>query len=282
MAERGRSIWDSRFGGEADRRTPYGDPLATPFKPTAKVPDFGHAEQLPQILGPLQAKQQAVSRAFETGGGKPRRSDALRIFVGGALDNRIGQNTKGYYEQYVDSGAGSAEYCTHVSVPSIMGAIRRASEDGIPVDILGHSYGAMAAFNAANLAGQQDYRVRNLVTADPVGRLSTSRGPLPAGSVTRWINIDADPPSDALKDKLNLSDLVGRVGGKPSTVPTAYADQDFIVRRHHEDLAGMVRDAGVDVIFRAPADAGELSDDLDGLEWNRRREVQTQRRSAGR
>lgn len=198
----------------------------------------------------------------------PRNSETLKVFVGGGLDNVVGRNTQGLYKQYLDSCAGPAEYYTHLSVPSIVGAIRRANEDGIPVDLIGHSYGAMAAFNAANLAGQRGYHVRNLVTADPVGRLSTSEGPLPPGRVGRWVNISADPPDETLGERLNLSDVVALIGGKPSGIPTAYADADFSVRRHHQDLAGMVADAGIDALLR---------DDLDASEWNRQRTLQVTR-----
>ena len=242
--------------------------LPDPFVGAAAAPSsLGFGVRAPALLGDYYAENRRQSRAMMTPPARRSRPQApLRVFVGGALDNVQGRNAEDEYERYLASDAGPAEYFTHLSVPSIVGAIRRGSQDGAPVDVIGHSYGAMAAFNAVNQAAQQGYAVRNLVTADPVGRLSTGKGPLPPGRVGRWTNIEATPPG------LNVSDVVALIGGKPSAVPTSYADQGFVVQRHHQDLAGMIGDAGGEGLFSAPG--ASLDDDLGPEEWNRRRTVQ--------
>lgn len=253
----------------ADPRQHVTDQFANPFASKTNAPSmptFGMRQ--PELLGDFYAgNRKQLEKLRSPAAAVPRRGRPLRVFVGGALDNLYGQNMKSYYDRYLDAADGPAEYYTHLSVPSIVGAIKRANDQGIPVDVIGHSYGGTAAFNAVVQAGQRGYRVRRLITVDPVGRLSMSDGPPVSGSVSTWTNISANPLS------ANLSDIVAAIGGKPSSVPTAYADEDFTVRRHHQDLAGMMRDADIDIASSAGADFA-LSDDLDGREWSRRRNAQ--------
>lgn len=286
MADAKESLWTGKFHApSATARAPYGDPLADPFKPKPDAGRAGQVERLPQILGPLHAEQERVRTIFEKGSGKPpRTSTALRIFIGGGLDEQSGRNMVSQYERYRSEVDGPASYYSHAQVPEIAEAIRQATAKGVPVDIIGHSYGGVAGFDAIVQAGDRG-RVRNFITADPVGRYAdSSERPR---TVENWVNITADPSEP------NRSDWIARAGGKapldtpniqqrawwevlplthePRRVPTNYADENFIVDRNHEDLAAMMRAADVPRLLMR---GDSLSDSLDTPDWMKGRNAQ--------
>lgn len=103
-----------------------------------------------------------------------------------------------------------------------------------PVNVIGHSWGAATAGDAAD----DSYgHVTNLITLDPVSRLEGMSGKKP-DNVQNWLNVTANPSTP------NRDDKIAAIGGKPSSLPTDKADTNVTVNRNHGDAAGMMRDSG--------------------------------------
>jgi len=159
------------------------------------------------------------------------------IFVGGGADRLIGRNTLDYQRNYARSSGRQTRYVSHLDTGGLEQAIREGGKSGGPVNVVGHSYGGTAAYNT--IKSRPDLRVDNLVTIDPVGRLSRGRSGFTPTQVGNWTNVTAQP------GKLNLSDVVALVGGKAPAIPTDYADSNFYVKTNHANFEDMMSAAEI-------------------------------------
>lgn len=235
----------------------------------------------------------------EAGKTKPaRRSPGLDIFIGGAGDRTYSHNTLDYSTQHQKRSGRPTEYYDHGQIDQIVDAIERATADGGTVNVIGHSWGGTAAYDAARKAGERGYRIDNLVTIDPVGRFADGADGFSPAAVGRWTNVTADPA------RRDLSDWVAIGGGKPlrlaanqqtanfaermlahiwpdlpRRVPTNYADQNLVVDKHHADFAGMMKAGGGEDLLTRPREpygeaAPPIRDDMETEAWMRSRNRQ--------
>lgn len=86
---------------------------------------------------------------------------------------------------------------------------------GLPVALIGHSWGGDAAVNA--VAAKTAARIDLLITLDPVSRKGPPAESLP--NVGLWLNIHVDYAAAAL---CNVSNMVGRIGGPWQAVRAAH------------------------------------------------------------
>lgn len=181
---------------------------------------------------------QAPARPAAAAGGTRAPRGGVDIFVGGALDPIVGRNTLDYRDAYAASTGRPSKYFTHLNVPGVRQAIRDGNASGGPVNVIGHSYGGTAAYNAAVLAAGDGARIDNLVTIDPVGRLANRDHGFSDPEVRNWTNVTAAPA------RRDVSDWIAELGGKKPAIPVDYADRNVTSAANHADFARMMNESG--------------------------------------
>jgi len=193
------------------------------------------------------------------------REGGADIFVGGFLDDLMpgGGVMHDYADRYQEQTGRPTRYLPNDRVGQVVEAIRQADTSGGPANVVGHSFGAPDAYNAAAVAVRQGLPVANVITLDPVSGPSGGV----AGSLggTPWLNVQATTR------RANPSDMVTHipfVSAKPSYLPVGDATHSVAVEAHHEDVDAMMRRSGA----RATLDRSrQIPDNLDTATWMRRR-----------
>lgn len=103
------------------------------------------------------------------------------------------------------------------------------------ITIVGHSYGADAAFSLVAV-----HRVDVLISIDPVGRFRPSWTNIRAGAKT-WLNVRAEPS----EDRDTRDDLIAGIGGKYPRPPAAgqpgAPNYAFVANETHGAFRPMMR-----------------------------------------
>jgi pimeloyl-ACP methyl ester carboxylesterase len=121
------------------------------------------------------------------------------------------------------------------------GRVIRAVKAGraAPVNLIGHSWGAIDAFRAAVTALNRGWTVANLITLDPVSGPFHRPERWPGGAY--WLNVTLRPLEPDPSDRLTR---LRPLAYKPSRLPLNHADREVILSLHHWDVEGMMRQSG--------------------------------------
>jgi pimeloyl-ACP methyl ester carboxylesterase len=166
----------------------------------------------------------------------------LDIFIGGGGDDLAWMGfgvIRQYAARYAVETGRAVAYLPNARIGRARRLIMSAARAGEPVNVVGHSWGAIDAYVAVVQAARAGAQVASLVTLDPVS------GPLrrPPGrpSGLHWLNVTLEPTrpdeSDRLTDRRPWA-------AKPPRLPLAAADQQVILDLNHWDVAGMMRLSG--------------------------------------
>jgi pimeloyl-ACP methyl ester carboxylesterase len=168
----------------------------------------------------------------------------MDIFVGGGGDDLawLGLGVVRNYAADLALGTGrSVIYVPNARSIRVRKAVEAAAKQGEIVNLVGHSWGAIDAFEAAARALRQGIAVANLITLDPVS--GPWRRPVSWPGGAYWLNVCANPSTPDGSDR-----LTGRrpFAHKPSRLPLSSANSNLTLDLHHWDVAGMMRlsDAG--------------------------------------
>jgi len=192
------------------------------------------------------------------------RGDGVDIFIGGGGDDLPGFGTmRSYADAYAKTGR-PTRYYPNARKAEVLRAIAAASQADGPVNLVGHSWGAIDAYNVAIEARRRGLRVDNVVTLDPVGGRLLARAE-PGDPPANWTNVQAHASCP------DQSDWVAALGGKPSDLPIERASQRRVVA-NHVDVDAMMAAGGRAVLDRSrqlPAndDPADLHDGLDRPAW---------------
>lgn len=153
-------------------------------------------------------------------------SGVLVVVVGGGGDSisRIAAGTASEYSHSIYFGRGD------VNEDDAIAKIQQAAQ-GRPIVLIGHSWGGPEAHKVASRLERYGDKVALLVTADAASRFFGA-GPSPTA---RWVNLDAQP-----NGRWNLSDVIGKLGGKPPKLDTSLAEINAVVPAHHENLGTLL------------------------------------------
>jgi pimeloyl-ACP methyl ester carboxylesterase len=166
------------------------------------------------------------------------QAGGIEIFIGGGGDDLPGFGVmRAYAAAYARETGRPTLYFPNGRKRRVLRAIAR-HQDGGPVNLIGHSWGAIDAYNVAILARRRGLRVDNLLTVDPVGGRFLLARPRRGERPGLWTSIVAHPPVR------HQSDAMAELGGKPSRLPTAEADRQYRVDAHHFDVEAMMAAGG--------------------------------------
>jgi pimeloyl-ACP methyl ester carboxylesterase len=166
----------------------------------------------------------------------------MDIFVGGGGDDLgwLGLGVVRHYAlHYSAHTARPVLYSPNARAGRLLRAIRAAGRRGETINLVGHSWGAVDAYQATALALRQGLAVANLITLDPVSGLYRRPAPWPGGAF--WLNITLKP------SRLDQSDRMTRLwplACKPSRLPVSAADEAVILDLHHWDVGAMLHLSG--------------------------------------
>ena len=118
-------------------------------------------------------------------------------------------------------------------------AIESSAERGKCVNLIGHSWGAIDAYQAAAWSAGQGVAIANLVTLDPVSGPWRRPARWPGGAF--WLNVCAQPSQPDGSDRLTQKRPFAR---KPSRLPLTAADETVFLDLNHWDVDGMMRLSG--------------------------------------
>lgn len=188
------------------------------------------------IADRFDINQRNTARASASGA--QRRPEAVDIYVGGGGDFHYRT-----VASYADQKRGQHPerdvlYYGWDSPKRVEAVVDIYGRAGIPVNIVGHSWGAS---RAAHVVEHASTPIAYLATIDPVGRFENMGHKKPK-SLGWWDNVTG-VTTDEDKDR---TDRIASVGGAPSTLPVGRADRNIVMRAHHGDFAEMMRRGGVE------------------------------------
>ena len=166
----------------------------------------------------------------------------MDIFVGGGGDDLswLGLGVVRSYVADLPTVTRSPALCLPNARPArLRQTIVAAARTGDVVNLIGHSWGAIDAFQAAAWALRQGIDVANLITLDPVSGPWRRPPAWPGGAY--WLNVCAEPSRPDRSDRLTQRRPFAH---KPSRLPLRYADVTVTLDLHHWDVAGMMRLSG--------------------------------------
>jgi pimeloyl-ACP methyl ester carboxylesterase len=176
----------------------------------------------------------------------------LDIFIGGGGDDLafLGFGVvRQYAAQYAAETGRRVVYLPNARIGRARRLIVAASAAGEPVNVVGHSWGAIDAFVAVTGAAGRGGHVATLVTLDPVS--GPLRRPPARPSGLHWLNVTLEPCRPDESDRLTNR---RPWAAKPSRLPLEAADRHVVLDLNHWDVAGMMRLSGA----RARLDAAWL------------------------
>jgi pimeloyl-ACP methyl ester carboxylesterase len=184
----------------------------------------------------------------------------MEIFVGGGGDDLswLGVGVVRLYAARFAAGTGRAVlYVPNARTARLRRAILAAARRREAVNLIGHSWGAIDAFDAAAGALRNGIAVSNLVTLDPVSGPWRRPAAWPGGAF--WLNVDAQPSRPDRSDRLTQRRPLAH---KPSRLPLGAADSTVTLDLNHWDVEGMMRLSGAAARLCAPAPEGALDSEL--------------------
>ena len=166
----------------------------------------------------------------------------MDVFIGGGGDD-LAFLGLGVVRQYADRYAAEpgrpVVYLPNARIGRARRLIEAAIHAGEPVNVIGHSWGAIDAYVAVAAAARRGAHAANLVTLDPVSGPLRRPGAWPAGAY--WLNISLAPAAPDRSDSLTLRRPFAH---KPSRLPLADADRDVVLDLNHWDVGRMMRLSG--------------------------------------
>ncbi len=166
----------------------------------------------------------------------------MDIFVGGGGDDLawLGLGVVRVYAANLAARAGRPVlYLPNARPARLREAIEAEARQGNAVNLIGHSWGAIDAFQAAAGALRRGLAVANLVTLDPVSGPWRHPAPWPGGAF--WLNVTAQSSRSDASDRLTQRRPFAY---KPSRLPLIAADRNVTLDLHHWDVEGMMRLSG--------------------------------------
>lgn len=167
-------------------------------------------------------------------------SAPIHIFIGGFLDrsSHIVCNYRKMFRQvYQRHTTFYFEYdqCREIIAAVVMA---RTADPAASIKLVGHSWGAVTAINAANQLAAKGIHVDHVITIDPVGRKRVGV----AASATAWINVNAAP---ATSNGWN-GDYYALLGGKWDDWPRGKASVHLWAPFHHNEFGGLLEYVALD------------------------------------
>lgn len=179
------------------------------------------------------------------------RTGGIDIFIGGGGDDLPGFGVmRAYAAAYARQTGRPTLYFPNGRKRRVLRAIARHQDGGGPVNLIGHSWGAIDAYNVAVQARRRGLRVDNLLTVDPVGGRFLLARPRRGERPGLWTSIVAEAPVHDQSDRMAV------LGGKPSPLPIAEADRQYWVAANHFAVEAMMAAGG-----RAVLDESRRLDD---------------------
>jgi pimeloyl-ACP methyl ester carboxylesterase len=174
------------------------------------------------------------------------------IFIGGGGDDLswLGLGVvRQYAARYAKETGRPVVYLPNARIGRALRLIEAAVRAGEPVNVVGHSWGAIDAYAAVTGAARRGAIVATLITLDPVS------GPLRRPAAWRpgpyWLDITLAPTSPDRSDRLTNRRPWAR---KPSRLPLEAADERIVLDMNHWDVGRMMRLSGA----RARLDAASV------------------------
>lgn len=165
----------------------------------------------------------------------------LDIFIGGGGDDLawLGLGVvRAYAAGYAAETGRPALYSANGRVWRLIRRLRRQGPR-VPLNIVGHSWGALDAFQLAVRAERAGVTVHNLITLDPVG---WPFGRAPKGEVSApWLNVACAPSRPDDSDRLTQLPPWSR---KPSGLPVGLAEACVELDLNHWNVEAMMRLGG--------------------------------------
>ena len=176
----------------------------------------------------------------------------MDLFIGGGGDDlaRLGFGVVRHYAaRYAAETGRPVAYLPNARIGRARRLIEAAFAAGEPVNVVGHSWGAIDAYVAVARALRRGARVTNLITLDPVSGPLRRPPPWPGGAY--WLNVALEPRTPDHSDRLTDRRPWAR---KPSRLPLAAADEQLVLDLNHWDVAGMLRLSGARARLDAASD----------------------------
>lgn len=169
---------------------------------------------------------------------------SIDIFVGGGGDD-LSWLGLGVVRQYATDFAARTgrpvAYLPNARPAALRRALRAAAGRAVAINLVGHSWGAVDAYEAAAWASRRDIAVANLVTLDPVS--GPFRRPSAWPGAAAWLDVALAPSSLDDSDRIALRRPLAH---KPSRLPLGAATTRLVLDLHHWDVAGMMRLSGAE------------------------------------
>lgn len=167
---------------------------------------------------------------------------SIDIFVGGGGDD-LSWLGLGVVRQYAVAFAARTGrpvlYLPNARPERLRRALRIGAGRDTVINLVGHSWGAIDAYEAAAWAARRGIAVANLVTLDPVSGPLRRPSAWPGGAA--WLNVALEPSSLDPSDRLTLR---RPLANKPSRLPLSDAAPSLVLDLHHWDVGGMMRLSG--------------------------------------
>jgi pimeloyl-ACP methyl ester carboxylesterase len=156
------------------------------------------------------------------------------VFIGGLFD-RVSRIVfcyrKRFHSNYPQHTTFYFEYDQQKEIVAAVIAARNGHPGEI-FNLIGHSWGAVTAIEAANELRNKGIDVDQVITIDPVSRKRTGV----TATATTWINVNAAP---ATSNGWN-GDYYATLGGKWNDWPRGKANVHYWAPCHHNEFAGLV------------------------------------------
>ncbi len=166
----------------------------------------------------------------------------MDIFIGGGGDDLswLGLGVvRRYAEDYCAETGRPVAYVPNARPWRLRRLLKSSGLRHGPVNLVGHSWGAVDAFEAAAWAACCGLAVANLITLDPVS--GPWRRPSPRPGARFWLNVALDPSRPDSSDRLAHRTPFAHT---PSRLPVDTAHRTLVLDLNHRDVASMMRLSG--------------------------------------
>ena len=166
----------------------------------------------------------------------------MDIFIGGGGDDLdwLGLGVvRRYAADFAAETGRPVLYIPNARSGPLRHAIQTSARRGEGVNLIGHSWGAIDAYQGAIWATDRGLAVANLFTLDPVSGPWRRPAPWPGGGF--WLNVQAEPLRPDRSDRLTRTRPFAR---KPPRLPLTVAQESVTLDLNHWDVEGMMRLSG--------------------------------------
>jgi hypothetical protein len=173
------------------------------FKKKIVTPDMTDWHHDPNQLILLDSHTKVTSLSYIP-------NKALVVFIGGAMDEIYRPLLNGVFIPYRLKQADHQDVCyaTHASSKPVVALVKRWSDAGQKICLVGHSWGGNTVLRVAKKISPE-IKVSLLITLDPVSRRLFRRQQKKPDSVNQWINVHVDYGLASME----YSNMIARMGG---------------------------------------------------------------------